>query len=288
MISCLMAAHNAAATITAAIESVLAQTHPGLELIVVDDGSTDATAALAAAIPDPRIAVLRQPRRGPSAARNLALSHARGVFVAAIDADDLWLPRKLELQLQALERNPAAAVAYGWTDFVDEHLRPLYPDERATVEGNVHEALLRLNFISCGSNTLIRRSALQSAGGFDESLQAAEDWELHTRLAARHPFVAVPEVVVLYRRSSHSLSSRFWLMERNFLAATRKIFAAAPPHSRPLEIQARASFYRYLLLRAAESKGTRGKWKAIPRFAAIAAWYDPIGFVKASWQVVSR
>ena len=87
--------------------------------------------------------------------------------MAPIDADDIWLPRKLELQVQALEQRTGAGVAYGWTDFVDEQLRPMYADQRATVEGDVLEALLRLNFISCGSTTVIRRAALEDVGAFD-------------------------------------------------------------------------------------------------------------------------
>ena len=284
MISCLMAAHNASGTIAAAVQSVLEQTRSDLELIVVDDGSTDDTAERVAAIADPRIALLHQSRRGPSAARNHALAHARGEYVAVIDADDVWLPQKLELQVQALARRADAALAYGWTDFVGEDLQPLHPDGRATVEGQVLAHLLRLNFICCGSNTLIRRAAMVEVGGFDEALEGAEDWELHTRLAARHAFVAVPQVVVRYRRSSHSLSSRFWLMERNFQTAARKIFATVPPELRPLLRFAKASFYRYLLLRTLESEGTDGKWKAVPRYAALAAWYDPLGFRRAAWQ----
>lgn len=196
MVSCLMAAHNSARTIVASIASVQAQTWSDWELIIVDDGSTDETAVVAAGIDDARVVVLRQERGGPSAARNRALAVARGEFVAPIDADDVWLPRKLELQVEALRRRPEAAVAYGWTDFVDEELRPLYADLRPRFEGRVLEELLRKNFVACGSNTLMRRTAVLEVGGFDETLQAAEDWELHTRLAARHSFAGVAEVVV--------------------------------------------------------------------------------------------
>lgn len=292
LVSCLMAAHNAASTITASVQSVLGQTHRDLELIVVDDGSTDATldtlSAFQSETNDDRIVVLRQQQMGPSAARNRGLAQARGEFVAPIDADDIWLPHKLERQLEAIRRIPRAAVAYGWTDFVNENWEPLYADERATVEGNVFEELLRLNFISCGSNTLMARAAVEQVGGYDETLKAAEDWELHTRLAARHPFAAVPEVVVKYRRSPRSLSSQFWSMERNFLEASDKIFRAAPEEVLYLRTSAKASFYRYLLGRAAESQSTSGKWKAMPRYAAVAAWHDPAGLLKFGWRFWKR
>jgi GT2 family glycosyltransferase len=174
--------------------------------------------------------------------------------------------------VEALERRDDAAVAYGWTDFVDVNLERLHADQRAVFAGPVLVDLLRKNFIACGSNSLMRRRAVLDAGGFDETLQAAEDWELHTRLAARHDFVGVPEVVAWYRKSPQSLSSRFWLMEEHFLAACRKICAAAPAEARDLEGRAHASFYRYLLLQTLKSRSTAGRWRAIPRYAWIAAW----------------
>lgn len=288
MISCVMAAHDAAGTIAAAIESVLGQTRSDLELIVVDDGSTDQTAKVLAEFDDDRVLVLRQPRQGPSAARNRALARARGEFVAPIDADDVWLPRKLELQVDALNRRAEAGVTYGWTDFVDEELRPMHADGRATAEGNVLEALLRMNFISCGSTPLIRRAALHDVGGFDETLDGAGDWELYTRLAARYPFVLVPEVVVWYRRSPRSLTSNFGSLEENFLKASRKVFDAAPPHARALESFAKASFYRHLLVRTIESRTTAGRWRAVPRLAALAAFHDPTELVHACWKLWKR
>jgi glycosyltransferase involved in cell wall biosynthesis len=288
VVSCVMAAHNAASTIAASVESVLRQSFGDLELIVVDDGSTDDTVRVLAEIDDERIVVLRQPRRGPSAARNYAIARSRGEFVAPIDADDIWLPRKLELQLEAIERSADAAVAYGWTDFMDERLRFTHPDLRATFEHNVQEALLRQNFISCGSNTLMRRSAVEDVGGFDETLEAAEDWDLHTRLAARYAFAVVPEVLVLYRQSPLSITSHFLLMERNFLTACGKIFDAAPAKFRSLEVQQKSSFYRYLTMRAAHSKVAKGRWRAVARYSVLAAWHDPRMFLKEARRRVVR
>jgi glycosyltransferase involved in cell wall biosynthesis len=284
VISCIMAAHNAAGTIAASVRSVLRQTHTELELIIVDDGSTDETRRVLSEFVDPRVVVIHQQQRGASAARNRALAQARGEFVAVIDADDIWRPQKLELQLQALERRADAAVAYGWTDLVDKDLNLLYPDERVSFEGRVFEELLRSNFIWCGSNSLMRRAALDAVGGFDETLEAAEDWELHTRLAARHAFVAVAEVVVWYRQSPHSLSNRLALMEQNYLAANRKVFDAAPPESKPIKPQALRLFYRFLMRRALQSRIPRERWSAA-RFAALAFWHDPIGLLRTSWQV---
>lgn len=283
-----MAAHNAAATIAASVESVLKQTFRDLELIVVDDGSTDETAQVLAGIADRRVVVLQQSQLGPSAARNQAIRRSCGAYVAVIDADDIWLPRKLEQQLRAMERCADAAVAYGWTDFVDEELKPRHPDQRATFENDVLEDLLRQNFIACGSNTLMRRSALDAVGCFDEALFAAEDWELHARLAARYPFVVVPQVLVLYRQSPSSVTSQFVLMEQSFLAACRKLFDAAPARLRVVERQQRASFYRYLTMRTVESESTRGKWRAVPRYSALAAWHDPKTFVKELWRCACK
>ncbi len=279
LVSCLMPAYNAASTLPAAIRSVLEQTLGDLELIVVDDGSTDETPEVLEALTDARVLRLRQPRAGPSVARNRALAAARGTWVACIDADDVWLPQKLAWQTSAMARDPAAAVAYGWTDLVDGELRPLAGDGRVRFEGEVLVELLRQNFICCGSNTLLRRAALVETGGFDESLEAAEDWELHVRLAARYRFVCVPEVVVWYRRTATSLSTDTQLVERAFLAARRKVFADVPKPLHVLQAPATGSFYRYLCRHAWRSDS----WTSVPRYAALALWHDPLWFRRRTW-----
>ena len=225
-VAVLMAAYNAEATIESAVASVRRQTMGDFELLVVDDGSTDRTVEVLAGIDEPRLRVIRQTNAGPATARNRGLAESRADYVACLDADDLWVPEKLAWQLAALTAAPQAGVAYGWADVVDADLVHAYSDRRIRRDGDVYADLLLSNFIFSGSNTMIRRAALDRLGGFDEAMRAVEDWELHVRIARHYPFVCVPHLLLRYRLTEHSLSSRIDLMESSFAHACAKIFAA--------------------------------------------------------------
>ena len=275
MISVILPAFNAEATIAQAIESVLAQSWRDFELIVINDGSTDATLQAVAAFDDSRLAVFSHANRGPSASRNVGVSLANGEYVAFIDADDIWLSHKLEVQVSALQADPQADVAYGWTDTVDPTGCVVYPDQRRTVSGDVYETLLLHNFISSGSNTMISRKVFQEVGGFDESLWAVEDWDLHVRLAARYAYVCVPTVVVQYRLSHGSLSSQLRLMEASHRRVAARLFAAAPPHLQRLRTKCDAAFFRYLAVRATQCGSENQPWLAAARLAILSFRSSP-------------
>jgi glycosyltransferase involved in cell wall biosynthesis len=227
--------------------------------------------------------VIRQSNAGPAAARNRAIAASRAEYVACIDADDLWVPDKLAWQLTALAEAPTAGVAYGWTDVVDTDLAYAYSDRRIRHDGDVYAALLLGNFIFSGSNTMMRRSVLERVGGFDETMRAVEDWELHVRIAKRYPFVCVPRVLLHYRLTEHSLSSRLDLMEAAFSYACTKIFAAAPAEHARLESRCRAAFYLYLATRAAQIAGSPRDRIAALRFALRSLRLAP-----ANWLGVLR
>jgi glycosyltransferase involved in cell wall biosynthesis len=189
--SVVMAAYNAGATIAHSITSVLGQTWRDLELIVIDDGSTDDTAVVADEYAaDRRVRVHRQANAGPANARNIGIELARGTYVSILDSDDLWLPRYLELMVGALEAAPNAAFAYtrAW---VLEHAtnrirRDTWPVRLPSIPPGDGDALLRAlvleNFVC--SSTTIRRDVLSRVGGYDPWVAVAEDYELWLRIAA--------------------------------------------------------------------------------------------------------
>ncbi len=246
-ISIIIPAYNAATTILETIASVQQQTFSDFELIVINDGSTDRTLEVLQSIKDERLQIFSYENGGVSTARNRGISQASGEFIAFLDADDLWTPDKLELQLAALQQHLEAGVAYSWTYFVEEKegSRFFYPCQPVFSEGNVYPKLLTGDFIYSGSNTLIRKQAIDSVGEFDCAINHCDDWDYWVRLAAQWHFVVVPKYQILYRRSSGAASSKIEMMKRASLMAIEKVFREAPPELQFLKKQCLTSFNSY-------------------------------------------
>ncbi len=274
LISVIIPVYNGEKTIKNTIDSVLNQTFTDFELIVVNDGSQDSTLAVLNEIQNARIRVFSFPNSGVSASRNRGLAEAEGEFISFLDADDLWTPDKLESQLKALEKNPQAAVAYSWSDWIDESGQFLRAGGHITVNGKAYEKLLLRDFVESGSNPLIRRKALEEVGTFDESLAFAEDWDLWLRLAARYEYVAVPSPQILYRISPESASFNVWKMEAGSLNVIERHFAQAPESLQHLKREILGSRYKYLMFKAIEGNLERKKGFAAVRFLWQAIRYD--------------
>jgi glycosyltransferase involved in cell wall biosynthesis len=176
-----MPAFDAALTIGGAITGVLWQQRVDLELIVVDDGSTDGTAAVVESIGDPRVRLIRQDHAGPAAARNRGLSDARADLVALCDADDILLPGHLNALLEVHERHDGIVTANAWLLEADGQLtrRRVRHRGRFPVSEDQRLAILQENFVSTLS--LFGRELASRLGGFDESLPLAEDWDFWIR-----------------------------------------------------------------------------------------------------------
>lgn len=251
LISVIIPAYNAEETIRESIESVLNQTLSDFELIVIDDGSSDLTLKIVTSIQDSRIKVFSYRNGNASASRNCGVFHASGEFIAFLDADDLWTPDKLEVQLTALQKNLQAVVAYSWFDCIDECGKFLYHGSRFSKTGDVYTELLLSNILGNGSNPLIRRYALAEVGSFDESLTNSEDRDLYLRLAARYHFVAVPYSHILYRVSYKSKSFRdLFRSEASYLKLIEKAYTQAPKSLQHLKVQSFANHYNYLISKA--------------------------------------
>ncbi|MDX1419733.1 MAG: glycosyltransferase family 2 protein [Rubricoccaceae bacterium] len=252
LVTVIVPAYNAGRFVAEAVRSAQAQTHPHVEILVVDDGSTDDTAAQVQALADrdPRIRLIRQPNRGVAAARNRGLAEARGAFVAPLDADDRWHPEKLARQLRAMEDEAVGMVYTGW-ERCDRDGRPL-PDSARTprVEGWLADRFVRSNLIACASVPLFRKACLDRVGGYDDHrpIEGAgcEDWDLYLRVAERYPVAAVPEPLVGYRQSDRSMSTDSVRMKRSYDRMIARLVARRPALPPALLRQSRHHFYRYL------------------------------------------
>lgn len=265
LVSVILPAFNAERFIRRAMESVLAQTYALLEVLVVDDGSTDGTAAEVKRFiaEDGRVRLFSQANAGVAAARNLAIRQARGEFIAPIDADDIWFPRKLEKQVQTLRAaSDSVALVYTWSVLLDEEERLLDGCPVWDVEGDVFEALLYRNFIGNASVPLIRRSALGDMSYDsrlrDQGAQGCEDWDLYLRIAEKHQFRAVREYLVGYRQLHGSMSADFGAMARSHASVISEMQARHPEIPRAVFRWSRGHFYHYLFEKSFHAGEVRG------------------------------
>ncbi len=244
-ISIVIPAYNAESTIRETIESVQKQTFSDFEVIIIDDGSTDKTVEIINNFDDERIKVFSYENGGVSAARNRGISHANGEFIAFLDADDLWTPDKLELQLAVLEKYSEAGVAYSWTYFMYEQRKVIKAGNPVYFKGDVYSNLLVENFLAHGSNPLIRREIIDCVGGYDSNFPHCADWDFYLRLASYCDFALVPKHQIFYRQSSGSMTSKIDGIEKQMLIMFEKTFKAASPQYKYLKNRSLAWVYQY-------------------------------------------
>nr|WP_247712202.1 glycosyltransferase family A protein [Qipengyuania qiaonensis] len=236
LVSVVVPAYNAAATLCDTLRSVCAQTHRNLEIIVVDDGSRDDTMAIgqAEARRDERIKIVSQVNGGVAAARNHGISLASADYIAPIDADDLWHPTKIERQLRAmLSGAPQIGLVYCWSAIIDEHNRITDRAHGTSHDGDVLRSLACGNFVGNGSSALMRRDLVIEAGGFDESLrtrkaQGCEDWQLYLDLAERSLFAVIPDFLVGYRYTQQAMSGDVSQMVRSYMLVSEALEGKHP------------------------------------------------------------
>lgn len=231
-ISVIMPCFNAETFVAEAVDSVLGQTYPNIELIVVDDGSTDRSRAILAAYDD-RITVIPQANRGPYHARNLGLQHASGACVAFLDADDWWRRDFAETMHAALQAQPDCVLAYcGWQNVGarDRSNEPFIPRDYETAD--------KLELMLGGGSpwpihaALVRRAAIDAIGGFREDLATSLDFELWLRLCVGRRIVRVPEVLAFYRfHGEGQISAQPWRQAINGWRIKRRFLDEHPEHA---------------------------------------------------------
>jgi glycosyltransferase involved in cell wall biosynthesis len=221
LVSVIIPCYNQAGYLGKAIESLLAQTYRPIEIVVVDDGSTDETPAVMDRYAA-RIKAVRQANAGLAGARNAGLAVAAGELVAFLDADDFLFPDTVEQHVATLLSHPEASVSYGGCVHVDGADRELGRVTPKPLPDDALTALLSANRFPVHA-AMVRRQAAENVGGFDSSLATCEDWDWWIRLAsAGHRFVAAPGAWAVYRRHPASMSAAYGRMLQGGLQVMAK------------------------------------------------------------------
>jgi glycosyltransferase involved in cell wall biosynthesis len=221
-VSVVVATYNRLPQVKDAIESVLGQTYRDFDLWVVDDGSTDGTGEALRAYGD-RIKYVWQENKGVSAARNVGLRVSRGKYVAFLDSDDLWMPRKLEIQVRCMEENPQFPLCYTDEVWIRRGVRVNPKRKHAKYSGWIFERCLPLCIIS-PSSALMKRALFDEIGGFDETLPVCEDYDFWLRVTPRYPVLFIDHKLIVKRGGrGDQLSGRSWGNDRYRVMALEKL-----------------------------------------------------------------
>ena len=279
LVSVIVPAFNAVRTIDETLASARAQTYAALEIIVVDDGSTDGTVGVVQAHlnADPRVRLIRQSNQGVAAARNAGIAAATGALVATLDADDLWLPEKIRMQVEAMRRvGDGAGLCCTGVHAIDGVGRGV--GRHLPEPGSAPmRAMCRVNLVGNGSSALMPRSLVLECGGFDPSLRAAnaqgcEDWQLYLRIVEHHTVVVVPECLTGYRQHPMQMSGRLEEMVRSAVMVLERVRKRRPDLAADIDEGLRGM--RRRASGAALSAGEYGRALQLSRSNGLAAQFD--------------
>ncbi len=258
-VSVITPAHNVAPWIEAAIRSVVAQTLGAIEYVVVEDSSTDATYDVASSVADSRLVVLKISASSCAAARNAGVRASSAPYVAFLDGDDLWMPEKLERQVAVLNEHPEIDLTFSWSRIIEESGFSTSHLQRAAPGVTGFEDVLTRNVVGNGSSVVMRRSALERAGPFDETLRAASDFDMWLRVAALRPdnCWCLPEPLTLYRRRSGQVTNNWRLSQAGTERVMEKVRALPLCRSASMQSKAEATNHQFYAFAAYESNECR-------------------------------
>lgn len=290
LVSVVIPTYNHARFLGEAIRSALHQTHPAVEVIVVDDGSTDDTAAVVAGFPGVRY--IRQKNLGLAAARNAGFAACRGDLVVFLDADDRLLPNAIETGARVLAANPALGFSAGYSRFVTGDGIELPTGQPVRAGGDAYEELLRRNSIRNPAMVLFRRGIVEAVGSFAPGADACADYDLYLRISREYPVAFHDTVVADYRKHGANMSADPTLMLQQLLVVMRRQrpHLTTPGRSRAFRQGVRHIRTYYGDQIATEIRArlrSRGEWRRIVQCVAVLTWWHPAGALEHVWRKIA-
>jgi hypothetical protein len=280
--SIVVVCHNQGHFLAESLESALGQTHPNVEVVLVDDGSTDNTLQVARRYPE--VDVASRPRAGLAAARNAGLRRSSGDHVVFLDADDRLLPGAVADGLEVLRAHPACALVWGRYRVMDSEGRILGEPNAALASSDIFAALLERNVIEMHATVMYRRALFQHVGLFDESLRSCEDHDLLLRVARRFPMCGHDRLVADYRRHGSTLTRD----PRVMLQSSMTVLGRQREHARTSALRRCAyargrdrarELYGHALVGTMVDHRRARMWRGVLRDAAVLARHHPRGLV---------
>lgn len=270
LVSVIIPNYNYASYVGEAIDSVLAQEYPNIEIIVVDDGSSDDSRAVIESYGERAKGIFQQ-NQGVSATRNNGVASCNGEFIAFLDADDAWMPTKLSRQMERFADANVGLVHVGVATI--DGSGAVVGENLAGMEGCVANDLLLLRpvILGGGSGVVIRRRIFDDIGGFDTRLSTSADWELYYRIAARCEVAFVAEALVRYRFHGSNMHNNIAAMEHDVRIGFEKAFADKSADVQAIKSEAVGSFHTML----AGSYFHQAKYGKFLSHAFASIWHKP-------------
>ncbi len=300
LISVVIPAYNAEGTLDETLKSVRNQTYDDLEIIVIDDGSSDGTVDVACrhATSDCRIRIISIKNSGVAHARNVGIAASRGEFVAPVDADDLWHPEKITRQMEVM-RAHGSKMGYVYTLYrrIDADGRILYSSGAGNIAGHVYLRSLLVNFVGNGSSLLARRAALDEVGGYEPDLhrqgaQGCEDYLIQTLIARSWTVGLVPEYLTGYRRVPGAMSWDWERMARSHLVMLEHVARRFPETPRADLAAAEACIRTRLSIRILRQRrllsAAREFWRGVRLSPCCAIDIATVEFSRAAARTARR
>ncbi len=274
-VSVIIPVYNSMSFLPQTLESVFNQSYKDFEVIIVNDGSTDGINRWITEITDSRVKYISQQNQGLSVARNTGIANAKGMYLAFLDADDLWHPMKLEKQVDILDKNPEVGLVYSWVASVDERGNIKGKIRKNYAEGNVWHKIIEHNIIECGSNPMIRRICFEKLGNFDPKIAYAQGWQMWLKIAACYHFKVIKEPLVYYRAHSGNYSKKWQLMEPNYQLIIEDVFTSVPSNLQTFKNRCYSFAYLRIAWKTLQNlngeyqKSLEFSWKAISHYPQV-------------------